>query len=77
MTHGWTSYPKRFFRWLFGGPFRSLPPPFGSPVPTDMQVFEAQAEDAEHQGLGGVAGRVPASHEKTRPARQDPSLERQ
>lgn len=77
MTHGWRSWPKRFASWLFGSPFRRLPPAFGNPVPPDLQAFEAQAKDAEHHGLGGVAGQVATPHMKTRPARQDSSLERQ
>jgi hypothetical protein len=77
MTHTWTRWPKRFFRWLFGSPFQQLPPAFGNPVPADLQVFEAQADEAAHHGLGGVASSVPAHHQKTRPQRLDSSLERQ
>jgi hypothetical protein len=73
----WVNWPRRFIRWLFGGPFRKLPPAFGSTVPADLQVFEAQAEEAEHHGVGGVATQAPTPHPKTRPARPDSSLERQ
>jgi len=48
-----------------------------NPVPADLQVFEAQADEAAHHGLGGVASSVPAHHQKTRPQRLDSSLERQ
>lgn len=68
---------SRFVRWLFGSPFRRLPSAYGNPVPADLQVFEAQADEAEHHGLGGVAASVPPSHQKTRPERLDSSLERQ
>jgi len=77
VKHKWLQWPQRFIRWLFGNPFRRLPPAFGSTVPADLQVFEAQAEEAEHKGIGGVAGQVVPPHARTRPARQDTSLERQ
>jgi hypothetical protein len=75
--HTSRSWPARFGRWLFGSPFRGLPRAFGSPVPTDLQAFEAQADAAAHRGLGGIAARAPTPHQKTRPERLDSSLERQ
>jgi len=54
-----------------------LPPAFGNPVPADLQVFEAQAEEATRHGIGGVAEQPPVPHVKTKPARVDPALERQ
>jgi hypothetical protein len=77
MKDSWTTWPQRFVRWLFGSPFRSLPPAFGSPLPAELRLFRFRAHEAEHLGIGTVAGRVPAHHEKTRPARQDSALERQ
>ncbi|MGC8782087.1 MAG: hypothetical protein ACP5UQ_14595 [Anaerolineae bacterium] len=77
MKRNWRSWPTRFVRWLCGSPFRRLPPAFGNPVPADLQVFEAQAEEATRRGLGGVAERPPVPHSKTKPARIDPALERQ
>ena len=77
MSEQHASWPKRFVRWLFGGPFRQLPPQYGSTVPPDLQQFEAEAEQMRHQGLGGVAGKAPVRHAKTSPARADSSLERQ
>lgn len=77
MKRNWRSWPGRFARWLFGSPFRRLPAAFGSPVPADLQMFEAQANEAAHRGFGGVAGRAPVPHLKTKPARLDPALERQ
>jgi hypothetical protein len=74
MKHSW---PQRFARWLFGSPFRTLAPGFGSPLPPDLRLFEFRAREAERHGIGGVAGRVPAHHEKTKPARLDSALERQ
>ena len=70
-------WPGRFARWLFGSPFRDLPPLYGNTVPADLQVFEAQAEEARHHGLGGVAVQQRVPHRKTRPARLDSALERQ
>lgn len=77
MTHNRRSWPGRFARWLFGSPFRWLPPIFGNPTPADLQLFEAQAAEATRRGLGGVAGQMAVPHVKTRPARLDPALERQ
>jgi hypothetical protein len=77
MKHNLRNWPMRFARWLFGSPFRRLPAAFGNPVPADLQVFEAQADEAAHRGLGGVAGQVTVPHLKTKPARLDSALERQ
>jgi hypothetical protein len=77
MKHGWTTWPQRFARWQFGSPFRFLPPAFGSPVPTEIRLFRFRADEAKRLGLGRVAAGMPAHHDKTRPARQDPALERQ
>jgi hypothetical protein len=77
MSHGVRSYPGRFVRWLFGSPFRELPPAFGNTVPTELQVFEAEAAEAGRHGIGGVAIPVPVHHRKTRPARLDSWMERQ
>ena len=72
-----TGWPRRFIRWLFGAPFQTLPPQFGNTVPLDLQKFEADAEDARRCGTGHAAAALPVRHGKTRPARQDSSLERQ
>ncbi len=40
---------RRFFQWLFGAPFKALPPEFGDEVPSDLRVFEAEAEAARHE----------------------------
>ncbi len=77
MKSNWLNWPKRFIGWLFGGPFRQLPPAFGNPVPPDLQAFEDQAEEAQHHGLGQTAAPVPQHHAKTKPARYDDTLERQ
>jgi hypothetical protein len=77
MTRSWTTWPQRFVRWQFGSPFRFLPPAFGSPLSPELRLFRFRASEAERHGIGGVAGGVPAHHEKTRPARQDSALERQ
>ena len=77
MKHGWTAWPQRFARWLFGSPFRFLAPAFGSPLPAELCLFEFRASEAERHGIGGVAAHTLPHHEKTRPARQDSALERQ
>ena len=77
MRHGQITWPRQFARWLFGGPFRALPPPFGNQVPPELRMFRFEAAEAQRRGLGKVAVGMPAHHEKTRPARQDSALERQ
>ena len=77
MKDSQTTWLRRFVRWLFGGPFRALPSPFGNQVPPELRVFRFEAAEAQRHGLGKVAVGMPAHHEKTRPARQDSALERQ
>jgi hypothetical protein len=43
---------QRFMRWLFGSPFEELPSEFGDPVPPELRVFEAEAEEIEHHPVG-------------------------
>lgn len=71
---GWL---QRFLRWLFGAPFQELPPEFGDPVPTELQVFEYQAEEAQHHPRSKISTSTPVHHEQTKPVQQDESLERQ
>ena len=77
MKNSQTTWPSQFARWLFGGPFRALPPPFGNPVPPELRLFRFEAAEVRRHGLGEAAVGMPAHHEKTRPARQDSALERQ
>ncbi|OQA45501.1 MAG: hypothetical protein BWY52_01282 [Chloroflexi bacterium ADurb.Bin325] len=76
MSESNVSWPRRFVRWLFGGPFRQLPPQYGNTVPPDLQQFEEEAANAGRQGFGDVAHGAPVHHAKTQPARPDGSLER-
>jgi hypothetical protein len=71
---GWL---KRFLAWLFGAPFQELPPEFGDPVPTDMRVFEYQAEETQHHPRSKISTPTPVHHEQSKPVQQDESLERQ
>jgi hypothetical protein len=77
MTHGIRFRLTRFARWLFGSPFRELPPAFGNTVPTELRVFEAEAAEAGRRGLGGVAAPVLVHHRKTHPKRLESWMERQ
>lgn len=77
MMHGIRFRLARFARWLFGSPFRDLPPAFGNPVPPELQVFEAEAAEAARRGLGGVAAPVLVHHRKTHPKRLESWMERQ
>jgi len=77
MAPKWTSYPKRFVRWLFGSPFRGLPRAFGPTVPPDLRAFKAEADEAARHGIGGAATPLSTPHRKTRPERLDSWMERQ
>ena len=66
---------KRFIRWLFGSPFEELPEAFGNPVPPELQVFEAEAEEIEHRRYEEPA--LPSQRRKqTKPVRPDEYLAR-
>ncbi len=54
---------QRFLRWLFGSPFKDLPPEFGDPVPSDLRRFEAKMEDVatKERGAGPLASADPHS----------------
>ena len=59
--HGILDWIERFARWLFGSPFKALPPVFGDQTPPDLRVFEARIQAAQHQvqevpALPGVHG---------------------
>jgi hypothetical protein len=47
-THEKSNWVRRFLRWLFGSPFKELPPEFGDTVPPELRVFEAEAEEVQH-----------------------------
>ena len=75
-----TVLPRRFVRWLCGSPFRELPPAYGSPVPADLQVFEAQNSEAYWLTRGARRRHTNAMrqpHRRTRPARLCDWMERQ
>jgi hypothetical protein len=50
---------RRFLGWLFGAPFKALPPEFGDDVPSELRVFEAEAEESRREPSEG-GGTMPA-----------------
>ena len=58
---------QRLIRWMFGSPFQQMPAVFGDPVPAELRVFEAQAEEIQHRSSGKVAASTTHSGQ-TRPA---------
>ena len=68
---------KRFLAWLFGAPFQDLPPEFGDTVPTELRVFEYQAEEAQHHPSSRTSTLTSGHREQTKPVQQDDALERQ
>jgi len=75
-AHKILRWAQRFVRWLFGSPFQELPSEFGDPVPPELRVFEAEAEETQHQARGKMPS-VARRHEQTKPIRRDESLERE
>lgn len=67
---------KGFMRWLFGSPFKALPQPYGDTVPSDLRVFEAQQEEAQHHAHEAPGVAAP-HHSRSKPARRREYLERQ
>jgi hypothetical protein len=45
---------ERFPRWLFGSPFRNLPPGMDEPAP-EMEEFEAHVDKIQHQKRDNLA----------------------
>jgi len=76
-THKKSGWIQRFLRWLFGSPFEELPPAFGDPVPPELRVFEAEAEEAQRRARGKVPPPASPRHKQTKPVRRDESLERE
>ena len=63
---------ERFLR----APFESLPPEYGDTVPPDLRQFEAEAEASQRHVVEEIP--VPPAHDqRSRPARQDESPERE
>jgi len=42
---------QRFARWLFGAPFRDLPPGFGEPMP-EIREFEEEMKETQNRPHG-------------------------
>jgi hypothetical protein len=72
-----SSWIKRFLRWFFGAPVQELPPEFGDPVPPELRTFEVQAEESQHHARSNISAQSPIHHQKSKPVRQDESLERE
>ena len=76
MKHKLSEWIQCFLRWLFGAPFEELPPQFGDPVPPELRVFQAEAEEVEHHPLGTVSP-FPDYYEQTKPIKQNGSSRRE
>jgi hypothetical protein len=50
----------RAVRWLFGAPFRELPPAFGDTVPPELRAYEERVDEMAHHPVGTVS--PPRSH---------------
>jgi hypothetical protein len=68
---------QKFFRWLLGAPFQELPAEFGDPVPPELRVFEAEAEERQHHPRGRISPRPSGAHYQTKAVKSDEQLERE
>jgi len=59
---------QRFTRWLFGAPFKDLPPGFGKSMP-EIRAFKQEMDEAQHRAHGNAPTRSVRRHEHARPAR--------
>jgi len=60
---------KRAARWLFGAPFRDLPPAFGDTVPPELRAYEAKVDEMEHHPAGKVSSPTGHGHKHSKPTR--------
>ena len=67
---------RRFIGWLFGSPFRDLPPEFGDPVPADLRAFEVETEEASHHASGHAVAGAPVEDHLAPPGHTDEALKR-
>jgi hypothetical protein len=65
---------RRSVRWLFGSAFRRLPPEFGDPVPPELRVFAAEAEEIQHRVHEEDLSPSSMSSRKTTSVRRDGTL---
>ncbi|MBN1221111.1 MAG: hypothetical protein JXM69_19470 [Anaerolineae bacterium] len=68
---------QKFFRRLLSAPFQELPPEFGDPVPSELRVFEAEAEERQHHPQGKVSPRPSGAPYQTKAVKSDEQLERE
>jgi hypothetical protein len=68
---------QKFFRKLLSAPFQELPPEFGDTVPSELRVFEAEAEERQHHPRGKVSLRSSGAHQQTKAVKSDEQLERE
>jgi hypothetical protein len=53
MSHKISRWVQRFMRWIFGAPFKDLPPGFGEPMP-EIRAFEEEMEETQHRPHGNA-----------------------
>ena len=58
---------KRGLRWLFGAPFRFLPPAFGDTVPVELRTYEAQADEIRRHPVGTAQQGRRHGHRRSKP----------
>jgi hypothetical protein len=57
----------RAVRWLFGAPFRDLPPAFGDTVPPELRAYEEKVDEMAHHPVGTVSPPKSHGHQRSNP----------
>jgi hypothetical protein len=65
--HRVTRWLSRVVRWLFGAPFRDLPPAFGDTVPPELRAYEEQVDEMQHHPVGKVGSSNGHGHKQSKP----------
>ena len=67
---------QKFLRRLLSAPFQELPSEFGDTVPSELRVFEAEAEKRWHRPQGRISRRNMAPHYQTKAIKSNEKLEK-
>ena len=56
-----------FVQWLFGAPFRNLPPVFGNTVPSELRAFKTEVDEIQHHAVGKVSSPKSRGFKRSKP----------
>ena len=58
-----------FTEWLFGAPFRNLPPAFGDTLPSGLRAFKTEVDEIQRHAVGKVSSPKGHRRKRTKPRR--------